>query len=248
MIQADGNHLDPPHPARIGIKICGLTSAAEAEKCAQLGADAVGCVFYPKSPRHVSEDTAADICRAVSPAALPVGVFVDDGFDAIMRKVTTCRLAGVQLHGRETPELVRRLKAEGVLVVKAFFFGGQPAPQLAASYPADAFLMECARGPLPGGNAMVWDWKSASPHATARPLILAGGLSPQNVAEAVAAARPSAVDVSSGVESAPGKKDLRKVAQFIDAIGNLPATATFRVFGSHTQTGSRDKSLSRKFD
>jgi phosphoribosylanthranilate isomerase len=217
-------------PGRVAVKICGLTSAAQAEQCLRLGADAVGCVFYPPSPRHVSDETAAAICRAVSPDAIPVGVFVDEGFDAVMRKVATCGLGAVQLHGREAPELVRRLRGEGVRVIKALFFGGRPEPETAGRYPADAFLVECAKGPLPGGNAMQWDWASARPLGAVHPVILAGGLSPGNVAEAIAAARPSAVDVSSGVEASPGKKDLGKVAAFVDAVRKQPETALFRVF------------------
>ena len=231
MIQANTEHRAPVSSARIGIKICGLTSAEQAEGCVRLGADAIGCVFYPQSPRHVSDETAAGICRAVSAEALPVGVFVDEGFDAIMRRVIKCGLAGVQLHGREAPDLVRRLKGEGVLVVKALFFGGHPDPQSADAYSADVFLVECARGPLPGGNAMQWDWASARPLGAAHPMILAGGLSPHNVAEAIAAARPSAVDVSSGVEASPGKKDMRKVADFIDSVRRQSGSDLFRVFG-----------------
>jgi phosphoribosylanthranilate isomerase len=225
-----GNLDDRGSGRRVGIKICGLTRVAEAEGCAALGADAIGCVFYPKSPRHVSDARAADICRTVSGKALCIGVFVNESYDVIMEKVHRCGLSGAQLHGRETPELVARLSGEGILVVKALFVGGNPDLDSAGSYAAPAYLVECARGPLPGGNAMTWDWESARPFGTSHPMVLAGGLSPENVAEAIDTARPAGVDVSSGVESSPGRKDLDKVARFIRAVkacGWSPACRAF---------------------
>jgi phosphoribosylanthranilate isomerase len=215
---------------RVTVKVCGLTRVAEAEACVAAGADAIGCVFYPKSPRHVSDDRAADISRAVAAGALSVGVFVNAGFDAIMRKISHCGLAGVQLHGQESPELVARLSQEGVLVIKALFAGGRPALEKAGAYSAGAFLVECAKGPLPGGNAMAWDWKSARPFGSSRPMILAGGLTPENISSAIAAARPCAVDVSSGVESAPGRKDIEKVARFIEKVAGCRWSGKFPVF------------------
>ncbi len=230
MIRPEGESRQPGTPGRVAVKICGLTRVDEAEGCVQLGADAVGCVFFPKSPRHVSGEQAAAICRALSGRATVVGVFVNAGFDAIMARVGRCGLGAVQLHGQEGPELVRRLGDEGVPVIKALFDGGRPGLGDAGSYAAAAFLVECAKGPLPGGNAMAWDWSSARPLGAAHPMILAGGLSPQNVAQAIAAARPSAVDVSSGVESAPGRKDLARAAAFVEAVNRCPRTAPFGVF------------------
>lgn len=216
---------------RVAVKVCGLTRVEEAEGCVDAGADAIGCVFYPKSPRHVSDERAAEICRAVSGHALPVGVFVNETFDTIMGKVERCGLAGAQLHGQEAPDLVARLGREGLLVIKAVFVGGTPSMEDADDYPASAFLVECAQGPLPGGNALAWDWAAAGPFGAARPTVLAGGLSPQNVSSALAAARPAAVDVSSGVESAPGRKDLVKVTAFISAVCVCRQPGKYSIFG-----------------
>jgi len=200
------------------LKICGLTDPAQAVECARLGADAVGLVFFPKSPRHVTDDLARRICAALPSSVARVGVFVNASFDVVKAKADGCGLTAVQLHGRETPELVDRLKAEGLTVIKALFVDGRPELTAAPDYRASAFLVECSKGPLPGGNAMAWDWGAALKFGQRHPLVLAGGLAPENVARAIADARPAAVDVSSGVEAAPGTKDLAKVAAFIEAV------------------------------
>ena len=202
------------------IKICGFTRIDEACACAALGVDAIGLVFYAPSPRNVDDLQARDICRALPPTIAKVGVFVNATVSEIMHKVDFCGLTAVQLHGREPPETVERLRQEKLLVIKAFFAGGQPSPADADQYPASAFLMECAQGKLPGGNAQVWDWQSARPFGDHYPLILAGGLAPQNVSSAIESACPHAVDVSSGVESAPGRKDITRIRSFLAATGN----------------------------
>lgn len=206
---------DPSPPFPLGIKICGLTRPEEAAACADLGADAIGLIFYPPSPRFVDPQTAAAICAVLPPRVARVGVFVDVAVEEIRAAVRRCGLTGVQLHGAEPPAAVAALRRERVLVVKALFAARPPNLDAAAAYDADAFLVECGRGRLPGGNAEAWRWAEARPVAVRGPLILAGGLSPENVAEAVRAAAPDAVDVSSGVESAPGRKDLARVAALI---------------------------------
>ena len=128
----------------------------------------------------------------------------------------------VQLHGCESPESVQRLRREGLFVIKALFADRAPGIAAASRFPASAFLVECGQGPLPGGNARAWQWGRAAALGERHPLILAGGLDPQNAAQSVRAALPDAVDVSSGVEVRPGRKDIRKVEQFIAAV----ATAT----------------------
>ncbi len=200
------------------VKICGLTRPDEAAACARLEADAVGLVFYPKSPHHVSTAQARDIVAALPSGLATVGVFVNADFAAIMARVDGCGLSMVQLHGGEPPGLVDRLRAEGVGVIKALFVGGDPGLDAAGRYAADAFLVECTGGPLPGGNAMAWDWGAARDFGRRRPLVLAGGLTPDNVADALRAGRPAAIDVSSGVEAAPGRKDPAKVARLIAAV------------------------------
>jgi phosphoribosylanthranilate isomerase len=200
------------------VKICGLTSPETAAACAEAGADAIGFIFFEKSPRHLTVAQAAEIRAAVPGGIAAVGVFVNEGYDEIMRRVDGVALTGVQLHGGESQELVARLQREGLLVVKALFTGRDPGLDKKAEYHASAYLVECGLGPLPGGNAETWQWQDAAGFAETAPLIVAGGLDADNVAEAVRIADPDAVDVSSGVEFAPGKKDLEKVRAFIAAV------------------------------
>jgi phosphoribosylanthranilate isomerase len=205
------------------VKICGLTRPDEAVRCSHAGADAIGLVFFAKSPRNVSTDQAKSITDALPQAAATVGVFVNETFDYIMARVRRCNLSMVQLHGKETPEMVERLKTEGVGVIKGLFINGTPGLQEAPSYGADGYLVECSKGPLPGGNAMAWDWAAARDFGCRYPLVLAGGLSPDNVVEAIAAGLPAAVDLSSSVETSPGRKDSDRVVQLIAAVRTTEA-------------------------
>jgi len=200
------------------VKICGLTRVEEALGCVSLGANAIGCVFYSKSPRHLTEAKAREISLALPPEIKTVGVFVNETFKAIMRKVERCLLKAVQLHGQESYELAARLRKENVPVIKALFVDGKPSVKDISHYEASAFLVECGKGVLPGGNALQWNWGKAKALSEKHPLILAGGLTPENVLHAVSASLPDAVDVSSGVESSPGSKDLQKVASFVEAV------------------------------
>ena len=213
------------------VKICGLTRPHEAAQCVSLGADAVGVVFYPKSPRHVTADQAQAVVGALPETAAAVGVFVDADFSYIMTRVERCGLSMAQLHGRESVRLAARLKAEGVGVIKALFINGRPGFDDAPEFDVDGYLVECAKGPLPGGNAMAWDWGAARDFGNRQPLVLAGGLSPDNVADAIGSALPAAVDVSSGVEASPGRKDPDRVARLIAAVcstGDLYAAKTIK--------------------
>jgi phosphoribosylanthranilate isomerase len=211
----DASAINRPCPQ---VKICGLTHPLEAAQCADLGADAIGVVFYPKSPRHVTSDQARAVVQALPKTTAVVGVFVNATYSFIMTRVEYCGLSMAQLHGRESASLTARLKAEGVGVIKALFVGGRPDLNDAADFIVDGYLVECARGPLPGGNAMTWDWHAARDFGHRHPLVLAGGLSPEKVGEAIAAALPAAIDVSSGVEVSPGRKDPAKVARLIAAV------------------------------
>jgi phosphoribosylanthranilate isomerase len=200
------------------VKVCGLKRIEEAMECAIIGVNAIGLVFYPKSPRYVTEEVAKTISMALPKEINKVGIFVDETFATIMRKVERCRLTAVQLHRRESPELVRCLRKENLLVIKALFSEGTPSMENASEYDASAFLVECGQGLLPGGNALEWNWATAKEFGDKHPLILAGGLTADNVSGAITASRPDAVDVSSGVEYKPGGKDLKKVKAFMDAV------------------------------
>ncbi len=200
------------------IKVCGLTRVENALECIALGADAIGCVFYPKSPRYVTDDQARDICKAVSSRATMVGVFVNESFSFIMKKVQRCLLDTVQLHGQESPELVTRIRKEKLKVIKTLFLRSTPDFENAKYFKPSAFLVECGNGALPGGNAISWNWEKARHLVGDYPVILAGGLSPENVSNAVKQGIPDAVDVSSGVELSPGLKDTGRVEAFIQAV------------------------------
>ena len=206
----------------VQIKICGLTHADEAAMCAALGIDAIGCVFFPKSPRHLTDEQARRICLSLPAEIARVGVFVNEPFASVMHKIAHCGLSAVQLHGRESPEFVTALRKESVTVIKALFDGGEPSLEDAHKYDASAFLLECAKGKLPGGNAMVWNWEKAKGFRDKRPFVLAGGLSPENVTDAIRVCSPYAVDVSSGVEASPGRKDIAKAEAFVKAVSSCP--------------------------
>jgi phosphoribosylanthranilate isomerase len=205
----------------IQIKVCGLTDAKIAAACAELKIEAVGLVFYPKSPRYVSEAQAEEIAAAVNGRAAVVGVFVDEPADVILKIAKRCGLTGVQLHGREAPAEVTQLKKSGLTVLKALFQKREPSFKAISRYDPSAFLLECGRGRLPGGTARTWDWADAQAIAANVPVILAGGLTPENVGQAVRLGRSHAVDVSSGVEASPGKKDLAKIEAFVSAVAGI---------------------------
>jgi phosphoribosylanthranilate isomerase len=201
------------------IKVCGLTRPDEAKACADLGADAIGLVFYPPSPRHISIEQGAAIKDVLPSSVRTAGVFVDPLLEDLLQTADQVGLDVIQLHGAESPDFVSRLaEATHRKIIKVLFSAKSPGLQLASAYTVDGFLVECGRGPLPGGNAMAWDWGTALPFAKQHPLILAGGLGPETVEEAIAASLPDAVDASSALEAGPGRKDLDKVKQFIRTI------------------------------
>jgi phosphoribosylanthranilate isomerase len=208
------------------IKICGLTNAQEACDCAALGADAIGVVFYPKSPRHVTKTQARDIVRALPPGTPVVGVFVNNSFGEIMKKVEACGLNAVQLHGQEPTDLIDKLVKENLLVIKALFEKANPGFKDAPRYRASALLVECGKGKLPGGNALSWEWGKAGGIGKTYPLILAGGMTEENVAHAIRECAPDAIDISSGVESVPGRKDIHKVTSFISKVASAGLDST----------------------
>ncbi len=207
----------PPKTKRPWVKICGLTNPSEARKCAELGADAIGLVFYPPSPRSVTAEQAALISAALPDHVPAIGVFVDERFEFIMEIVKACSLKGVQLHGRETPDLVRKLKEKGLMVIKALFSSRPPVLNDWKNYKhASAILVEGGKGVLPGGNAETWQWKIPdSVDAGPIKIILAGGLNADNIKDALNQTCPWGLDLSSGVETAPGHKDISKVQKFM---------------------------------
>ncbi len=216
--------LRPPQ-----VKICGLTVPEEARGCAELGVDAIGLVFYPPSPRHLTLSQAAAVTQALPPHVASVGVFVNPTMETLSAAIDACGLSVVQFHGNEPPELVARISSSfHIPVIKALFATRQPGLDDAARFQGATFLVECGKGRLPGGNAETWDWSSARGFVLSHATLLAGGLAPDNVTEAIGACLPDAVDASSGLELAPGRKDLDKVARFLANVrqsASLYATA-----------------------
>ncbi|MCK5311412.1 MAG: phosphoribosylanthranilate isomerase [Desulfobacteraceae bacterium] len=201
------------------IKICGLTDPKNALACVNAGADAIGLVFFKKSPRHISDKKALEICKVLPTDIITTGVFVDEDFNFIMDKVEKLPLKAVQLHGNENPELIDALRANNVIVIKCLFAKRTPYLKNAHFYQNASYLLaECGKGTLPGGNAETWNWSDIAQINTKLPIILAGGLSPSNINNAINQADISGIDVSSGVESSPGIKDLNKVTHFIEQI------------------------------
>ena len=219
-----GNITQP----RIPVKICGLMRVEQALDCIKLGANLIGLVFYPGSPRYVDRKQAREISAALGSRASVVGVFVNEAYRTVMDVVESCGISTVQLHGQEPPEFVKRLRDTGLVVLKALFYSKQPFLDRAIEYDASAFLLECGAGRLPGGNARKWDWAAAEKTDRSRPVILAGGLTADNISRAILLGKPDAVDVSSGVEQQPGEKDMDKVAAFLDAVGRTEINYTFQ--------------------
>jgi phosphoribosylanthranilate isomerase len=213
----------------VQIKICGITIVEDALACAAMGADALGLVFYPRSPRYVSLGQAAEICSVLPPSTAKVGVFVNESYEKILQTASACRLSAVQLHGQESPELVEKLAKHDFNIIKCLYLQGSPSTNDTKNYNnVDSFLVECSAGKLPGGNAMTWDWSAAKKISKNHPTVIAGGLSPENVSEAINASYPDAVDVSSGVELFPGRKDRNMIREFINAVHMSPIQKTTR--------------------
>lgn len=198
----------------VEVKICGLTTRDDAVRCASLGADAIGLNFWPQSPRHTDIETAQSIVEALGDRVETVGVFVDFDLSQIREILQKTGISWAQMHGDEPPELVAALLPQAY---KAIGVKDGSAIELARRYPGEHLLLDASVPGMPGGTGRTFDWSIASEVAKERKLTLAGGLTPENVAEAVRIVRPFRVDVASGVESAPGRKDPEKVAAFIEA-------------------------------
>ena len=212
------------------VKFCGITRRADAYAAIDAGAAAIGFVFWPKSPRFIDPYRARTIRAALPPFVTTVGVFVDQPADHVSGVASLVRLSAVQLHGSETPDYAAAL---GRPVIKAVTLAerprGGPPPggedeeeeeeQALAQWPDHVALLLDVRDPVHyGGTGQVIDWNPAAPVAARRPVLLAGGLTPENVAAAIRRVRPFGIDVSSGVEKSPGVKDHERVRALFKAI------------------------------
>jgi phosphoribosylanthranilate isomerase len=201
------------------VKICGITNPADALETVAAGADAIGLVFASGSSRRITPATAAAISQELPPFVARVGLFVNAPAQEIIAAIETAGLDTIQLHGDETPEFAAQFRRH-VKVIRAFRVrGADTLKQLVAfEQVTDAWLLDAYVPGQHGGTGAQFDWDLAvQVGGEGRPVILAGGLNPANVAEAVRQVKPFAVDVSSGVESSPGRKDPEKVRAFVVA-------------------------------
>lgn len=196
----------------IRIKICGITNIEDALAAVEAGADALGFVFYERSPRNISPEQAAAIIRQLPPFVQTVGLFVNEQLTVVNSIADQCGLDIVQLHGEETPKFCAAVNRR---VIKAFRVKDQSSLDQIRDYHVAGCLLDAWSPAAYGGTGETFNWELAAAAAASHGIILAGGLTPDNVAEAVHRVRPYAVDVSSGVESAPGIKDWEKIFDFI---------------------------------
>lgn len=202
------------------VKVCGITSYDDAAMVLDQGVDALGFNFFPSSPRCLRPEDARSIIRRLPPFATAVGLFVNVALPAQVAEIA--RAAGVQvvqLHGDETPAYCRAL--DSWPLIKALRLGEDGIPGNLDEYAVQSFLLDARDDALFGGTGKSFDWRLAHDLRSLRPIILAGGLRPDNVREAIRVVRPYAVDVCSGIESAPGKKDPGKLIEFMREVRNV---------------------------
>jgi len=203
----------------VRIKICGITNLEDALLAAALGADALGFIFHAQSPRKVAPDAARQIITKLPPLVLTVGVFVDEEAQVVRNLAARVGLDWLQLHGQESPDYCRSL---GHRVIKAFRLRDESSLAGLGPYQGacQAFLLDTYKKGQIGGTGDTFDWRLARRARQHGPIILAGGLTPENVARAIEVAQPDAVDVASGVEVAPGKKDPEELRAFFRAVSS----------------------------
>ena len=215
------------------IKICGITNLEDAKEAVKLGADALGFVFYEKSPRCITKETAREIITSIpaSPAGgqhpassiqdpesriQPVGLFVDELEERINEITTYCNFNILQFHGDETPDYCKKFPQK---IIKAFKIKDKESLVNIPKYEVDYYLLDTYSEVVPGGTGRTFNWNLAiKAKEIGKPIILSGGLSPENIVEALEKVSPFGVDVSSGVELFPGKKDHKKLEEFITKV------------------------------
>jgi len=196
------------------VKICGLTNVRDARLAARLGANALGFNFVKESPRYIRPERARAIIAALPPFVTTVGVFVNQPPEEVTGICRLCHLDAAQLHGDEPPSRVAQVRGVGRIIKGVRIRSGSDIA-LCSRYHVDAFLLDAYVPGKRGGTGETFNWELARDAGRFGPIILAGGLSPENVEDAIQTAAPYAVDVASGVESAPGKKNKDLMAEFI---------------------------------
>ena len=203
---------------KTAVKICGITRVEDALAAARCGAHAIGLVFYRPSPRYVTPEEAADIVAALPPFVTPVALFVDTDAAEVRHVIDRTRVQMIQFHGLEPPDFCARFELPYLKAVRVR--PGVDLLQYARDFQsAKALLLDAYQEGLHGGTGAVFDWDLIPP-ALPLPVVLSGGLHPDNVADAIRRVRPCAVDVSSGVEAAKGIKDASKIEAFVNGVRN----------------------------
>jgi len=205
------------------IKICGITNIDDALCAAACGADAIGFIFHPPSPRFIAAERAKEIIAALPAGIATVGVFVNLDAEEVARTVEDCGLDLIQLHGDESPEYCRRFPPERV--IKAVFLRAPEELRALDAYNVRAFLADFREAGRYGGTGKRADWGLAARLGKSHPLILAGGLGIENIGEALAAVAPGAVDINSGCERTPGIKDHERMRRIVGMIREKKGTA-----------------------
>ena len=202
------------------VKICGITSQTDASAAVEAGADALGFMFYELSSRYLAPEQAAPILASLPPFVSKVGVFVNASADTVRKIAAQCGLDTLQFHGDESPEFCKRFAP--LKVIKAFRMQDANSLNSLEHFATDAWLLDSYSPNQIGGTGTTFNWElAAQAREAGRPVILAGGLNAENIAEAIHQVWPYAVDVSSGVESAPGRKDASLMRAFIAAVRGI---------------------------
>jgi phosphoribosylanthranilate isomerase len=204
--------------SRLFVKVCGITRVQDADLAVELGAAALGFIFWPGSPRYIAPNGAREIVQRLSAKAKAVGVFVNEPIEIVAEVMDIVGLDVAQLHGTESPDYCRRLRPAPIKAIALQKMKDGGAPEVGA-FDQDVLILLDAHDPARhGGTGQTIDWSVARHIAAARPTILSGGLNAGNVAAAIESVRPYGIDVSSGVESAPGMKDAARLKGFFEAL------------------------------
>lgn len=210
----------------VKVKICGITNWTDARTSFEAGADFLGFNFYRKSPRYITPAAAARITKRLPRDVRAVGVFVNEKEENILAIAQVAGIHQVQLHGHESPEAVARVRRKFPVIKAVKIEGKFKLSRLASFGKADAYLLDTYHPDLPGGTGTAFDWSQIRRAGSRKRLFLAGGLTPANVAEAIQICRPYAVDVCSGTEARPGKKDARRTVAFLRAVRSSVVAGT----------------------
>jgi phosphoribosylanthranilate isomerase len=202
----------------VKVKICGITNWADARKSVEEGANFLGFNFYRKSPRYISPAAAGRIIKRLPKGVKAVGVFVNEPEENILAVARIAGLGQIQLHGDESPEMVSRLRREFPVIKAIRVRSKRQLSRMADFAKADALLLDGFDAKLRGGSGRTFDWRLIRGASVRKKLFLAGGLTPENIQEAIGVGKPYAVDVCSGIEARPGKKDAGRIAAFMLAV------------------------------